>query len=53
LVYSTCSLEPEENGAVVEQFLAEVSGFALDRERTLTPFAHGVDGAFVARLRRA
>ena len=29
LVYSTCSLEPEENGAVVEQVLAEHSGFRL------------------------
>jgi 16S rRNA (cytosine967-C5)-methyltransferase len=53
LVYSTCSLEPEENSEVVKQFLAEVSGFALERERMLTPCADGVDGAFVARLRRA
>ena len=52
LVYSTCSLEPEENHAVVEQFLAARSGFRLDAERQLTPFAEGVDGAYVARLRR-
>ena len=37
----------------VEQFLAEVSGFALERERILLPFADGVDGAFVGRLRCA
>jgi 16S rRNA (cytosine967-C5)-methyltransferase len=53
LVYSTCSLEPEENTDVVNQFLAEAPGFARERERTLTPFADGVDGAFVTRLRRA
>jgi len=51
LVYSTCSLEPEENGAVVKQFLAEHPDFTLEQERELTPFADGVDGAYVARLR--
>ena len=53
LVYSTCSLEAEENGSLVDGFLETVSGFALEQQRTLTPFADGVDGAFVARLRRA
>ena len=53
LVYSTCSLEPEENGEVVKQFLAEHRGFKCERERELLPFVDGVDGAFVSRLRRA
>jgi 16S rRNA (cytosine967-C5)-methyltransferase len=66
LVYSTCSLEPEENDAQVETFLAEHSDFTLEppppgavppevldagRLRVL-PHVHGVDGAFAARLRR-
>jgi 16S rRNA (cytosine967-C5)-methyltransferase len=50
LVYSTCSLEPEENGEVVKQFLSERADFKLDYERELLPFADKVDGAFVARL---
>jgi len=50
LVYSTCSLEPEENAGVVQQFLAAHPSFRSDRERQLLPFADGVDGAFVARL---
>lgn len=53
LVYSTCSLEPEENGEVVSQFLSEVTGFKRERERELLPFADGVDGAFVARLAKS
>ena len=53
LVYSTCSLEPEENREVVGQFLREQEGFKLDRERELLPFADAVDGAFVARILRA
>ena len=53
LVYSTCSLEPEENTEVVKQFLAEHTGFKLERERELLPFADNVDGAFVARMKKA
>jgi 16S rRNA (cytosine967-C5)-methyltransferase len=52
LVHSTCSLEPEENGDVVRAFLREHADFRLESERQLTPFADGVDGAFVARLVR-
>lgn len=53
LVYSTCSLEPEENRAVVKQFLMEHAGFKLEHERALLPFSDGVDGAFVARLKQS
>ena len=52
LVYSTCSLEPEENGEVVKQFLSEHADFKLESERELLPFADNVDGAYVARLKR-
>ena len=66
LVYSTCSLEPEENDAQIESFLAErndwrleppaegaVSQAVLDAGRLrVLPQRHGVDGAFAARLRR-
>jgi 16S rRNA (cytosine967-C5)-methyltransferase len=50
LVYSTCSLEPEENGKVVKQFLSDHAGFKLESELELLPFADGVDGAYVARM---
>lgn len=52
IVYSTCSLEPEENGNVVQEFLGGDSGFKLEHERELQPFADQVDGAYVARLKR-
>ncbi|MDB6019593.1 MAG: hypothetical protein JWR19_4082 [Pedosphaera sp.] len=52
LVYSTCSLEPEENSKVVEEFLGTHADFKLASQRELLPFADGVDGAFVARLIR-
>ena len=53
LVYSTCSLEPEENSELVKQFLAAHQNFELETERQLLPFADGVDGAYAARLKSA
>jgi 16S rRNA (cytosine967-C5)-methyltransferase len=52
LIYSTCSLEPEENSEVVKRFVAEHPDFKFETERQLLPFADGVDGAFAARLVR-
>jgi 16S rRNA (cytosine967-C5)-methyltransferase len=53
LVYSTCSIEPSENEEVVRQFVSETPGFHLEIERQLLPFADGVDGAYVAKLRKS
>ncbi len=52
LVYSTCSLELEENENVMQQFLREFPMFKLDHTRELLPPVDKVDGAFVARLIR-
>ncbi|HEY1789482.1 MAG TPA: 16S rRNA (cytosine(967)-C(5))-methyltransferase RsmB [Verrucomicrobiae bacterium] len=52
VIYSTCSLEPEENGSVVQEFLRADKSFELERERELLPFKDNVDGAYVARLRK-
>ena len=53
LIYSTCSLEPEENVRVIEEFLVAHQDFKLESTRELSPFADQVDGAFVARLEKA
>ena len=53
IVYSTCSLEPEENSETVKQFLTAHQNFTLESERQLLPFADGVDGAYVAKLKCA
>jgi 16S rRNA (cytosine967-C5)-methyltransferase len=66
LVYSTCSLETEENDAQIETFLAEHPEFVLEPPPTdavpatvldagrlrVLPQRHGTDGAFAARMRR-
>lgn len=50
LLYSTCSLEPEENEQVVREFLASNPWFKLESERGLLPFEDNVDGAYVAKM---
>jgi 16S rRNA (cytosine967-C5)-methyltransferase len=54
LVYSTCSLEPEENRQVVEAFLDGEAGrdFVLEDSAQGRPWEHGHDGAGAFRLRR-
>jgi len=53
IVYSTCSVEPEENSELIESFLKMRPEFRLDKERQLTPFQDKVDGAYVAKILRA
>ena len=52
LVYSTCSLEPEENSGLLSEWLHEHPGFFLERARWSIPPDNEIDGAFAARIRR-
>ena len=52
LVYSTCSLEPEENEQVVRRLLAEMPILCLGAEGHSLPFRDGFDGAFAAKFIR-
>jgi 16S rRNA (cytosine967-C5)-methyltransferase len=52
LVYSTCSIEPEENEKVVEAITREFSFLKLVAQHLLLPFRDGFDGAYAARMMR-
>lgn len=67
LVYSTCTVEPEENSEIVKKFLSENSNFKLinagdflpeelvaeDGTVQTFPHIHGLDGSFAAKLEKS
>jgi 16S rRNA (cytosine967-C5)-methyltransferase len=66
IVYSTCSIEPEENFEIVKKFLEENSNFRFESAKgrfpdeiidengcvQTLPHVHKMDGAFAAKLVR-
>ena len=52
LLYSTCTILPEENEGVISAFLEKNENYVLLRSRTFTPNIDGTDGFFAAVLQR-
>jgi len=52
IVYSTCSLEPEENEDLVARWVREHPGFSKAKAKKTFPPKTGTDGAFAAVIRR-
>jgi 16S rRNA (cytosine967-C5)-methyltransferase len=50
LVYSTCSIEREENEELIERLVHEVPTLRLEQTRTILPWRDHLDGAFAARF---
>ena len=50
LVYSTCSIEPEENHDLLIPFLEKHPEWTLDAEQQALPFRDETDGAYAARI---
>ena len=66
LIYSTCTMEPEENGELIGRFLDNHPEFTIDNARKFVspevvnsrgwietfPGIHGIDGSVAVRLVR-
>jgi 16S rRNA (cytosine967-C5)-methyltransferase len=52
LVYSTCTLNPDENERNCERFIKENGGFRLETVKNIFPYMYGSDGFFIARFVR-
>ena len=66
IVYSTCTIEPDENREIVTKFLFENPGFVLESAKSIIddklvteegfvqafPNIHGIDGSFSAKIKR-
>ena len=53
IVYSTCSIEAEENQDLVDAFIADHPELKLNGAKAVYPFSDQTDGAFAARIERS
>ena len=52
LVYSTCTISPDENERQADRFLERHPDFQAEERMQLLPHRHGTDGFFIARMTR-
>lgn len=53
LVYSTCTINPEENEKIIDQFLKRNRDFEKVERTLLLPNVNGTDGFFICVMKRA
>ncbi len=52
IVYSTCSIDHEENSTLVQAFLKMHPEFQLTEDQQIYPFEHQTDGAYAAVIKK-
>lgn len=51
-VYSTCTINKEENEEMIDAFLAKHPEFTKEKEMIILPFEYHTDGFYIAKLRK-
>lgn len=51
-IYSTCTINSEENGLQIREFLESHPNFEIVYEETILPFEHDSDGFYICKMRR-
>ena len=52
LVYSTCSIEKDENENITSEFLSENTNFERIYEKTYYPNVDGTDGFYICKIKK-
>lgn len=52
LIYSTCSIDPEENEDVLEDFIRRKPEYKVSLQKTFYPSPNNGDGGYMARLQK-
>ena len=50
--YSTCTINSEENGLQIREFLENHPNFEIVYEETILPFEHDSDGFYICKMRK-
>ena len=51
-LYSTCTVDPQENEDLVRRVLAQAAGYTIEQERLILPKEGGPDGFYTCLIRR-
>ncbi|MBR5731696.1 MAG: 16S rRNA (cytosine(967)-C(5))-methyltransferase RsmB [Firmicutes bacterium] len=53
ILYSTCTVDPFENGLMTEKFISEHPGYSIEKQQQIFPSPEGREGFYICVIRRS